>query len=619
MELSDHPRLYLQPNNVLTDSDHPFLEQCLERIRQDADRFATVPEWKVDSKRHNAHLVRAKRNQARILTLLVRWKQTGRERFRRAALQHVEQMGQWQYWSWIAWRKNDPAPDAIFDLSYGENSATLAIAYDILHDTLSAYERTMIVGIAGKHSFASGSLHCRPDAAHWFARPDSNWNTVCAGGLGMLCLAMYEDIPQAAEILPMVENSIAPFMHRLDRTDGGWPEGIGYWNYGMRYAFMYLLSHEAATGQPHPLLALEGVRKTLSFPIDFSPNGRPCSFGDSNRWRPLPFHHAAASRLERDDILVGIDSLLDTEAIAKSCTPDAAEWVILHSECPAQCKPAAGENVIKLYRGLDWGLLADRLPAPNIYLSVRGGSTNAPHTHLDLLSFHCMIDGELLLTNVNDAEYLDTTFSPRRNEIFEISPASKNTLLINGIGIEANSALDSTSIVESGDIKGFRLDATSAMGVSRDGERATEFCGRLILMLGERAFIVIDRVLLPHPGRIESRMHSPARVQTTKQDALIRGKAAKLRVVYDCNVPALLQTARPARTTPGSGEMTTLRWCTGRELFRDMTMAALLCPGDDAATVEIVEEDNAELVFRLAAAGLRRTIKTTEDLHLAGC
>ena len=69
---------------------------------------------------------------------------------------------------------------------------------------------------------------------------------------GMLCLSLYEECADARLLLPRVEQSVAPFFHTLDATGGGWPEGIGYWNYGMRYGFQYLLSHERATGNPAP-------------------------------------------------------------------------------------------------------------------------------------------------------------------------------------------------------------------------------------------------------------------------------------------------------------------------------------------------------------------------------
>src|SRR5690606_4108416 len=110
----------------------------------------------------------------------------------------------------------------------------------------------------------------------WFGKPDSNWNPVCAGGAGMLALAMWDDAPEAAHIVEQAEQCIEPFIRALDSTDGGFPEGIGYWNYGMRYALMYLLSCERARSEPHPLLRSDAIRKTLAFPLDFYPHAQPC-------------------------------------------------------------------------------------------------------------------------------------------------------------------------------------------------------------------------------------------------------------------------------------------------------------------------------------------------------
>ncbi len=122
----------------------------------------------------------------------------------------------------------------------------------------------------------------------WYCPPHFNWNAVCAGGAGLLALAMYDELPEARRVLPRVEKSIDVFMRGLQQTGGGWIEGVGYWDYGMRYAFLYLLSHERATGRSHPLIDLPETKITLGFPTDFSPNGVPCGFGDSNLWRPMP-------------------------------------------------------------------------------------------------------------------------------------------------------------------------------------------------------------------------------------------------------------------------------------------------------------------------------------------
>ena len=170
-----------------------------------------------------------------------------------------------------------------FWLTDGEECACIAIAYDWMYDSLSMAERKTLVDIARNRLLALGLEECRMGGQWWFAKRFSNWNAVCAGGLGMLCLAMYEDCPAAREILPHIEESLSEFIVPLKKTDGGWPEGVGYWNYGMAYAFGYLMSWERSMGKVHPLMKLPATKKTLSFPLDFSPNAMSAGFGDNFR------------------------------------------------------------------------------------------------------------------------------------------------------------------------------------------------------------------------------------------------------------------------------------------------------------------------------------------------
>jgi len=615
-EMKPHPRLYIGRDALARlerEPKLPLLQQAARQVNAEAARYAGMPPLEYPRNVHNEHLLRAREMQRRVVTLLARWRLTGKEDYRKSILQYVRQMGRWKYWSWVTWRAGDPSADAIFDLSYGENSATLAIAYDLLHDGLSLQEKRLFWDVA-RRPFLAGLRHARPGAAWWFGKPDTNWNTVCAGGLGMLALAMYEDAPEARELLPRVEESVAPFMKLLDQTGGAWPEGIGYWNYGMRYAFMYLLSHENATGQEHPLLRLKGVRRTLSFPLDFCPHGQPCSFGDVNRWSPLPFHYAAAKRLGCTDVLGRLDAALERDGVRSETWPDAAEWLLLHpGKTPAKKRLAAGRGGVKLYKGLDWGIIADSMPQPRLYMAVRGGTTKVPHGHRDLLSFHCVIGQERLITDVKPAEYLDTTFSARREELFEMAPPSKNTILINGVGIASDSSLDRTECIRLPGAEGIRLDATMAMGAMRNGA-AVKFCGRLALLLKQRAFLIIDRAVLPHPGRMESRMHTFAAVRPMRGRAVLRGKKERLKVVYACSVPAILCTATVAPTTPTAPAATVLRWCTERCQHTDITMVTLLCPGTGAAKLEL-KEGKSRLSITAAGPDWQATVELTKRLR----
>lgn len=610
--MKPHPRLYVSPDQVhrvkTVPPRGPALTDAARGVELIAEAALKTTDFDYARDVHNEHLNRARVNQGRVVTLIVRWMQTGDRRYRDAAVAHIDAMGAWEYWSWITWRQGNADPKAIFDLSYGENATTLAIAYDLLHADLSPAERKRFQRIAIDRVFPSFLIHTqtteKKKAAWWFCHRASNWNTVCAGGAGMLALAMHEDVPAAAEALRVAEVSIAPYMLELDKTHGAWPEGIGYWNYGMRYAFMYLLSHENATGKKHPMLRRASVRATLRFPLDFCPNGVPCSFGDVNNFHSLPFHFEAARRLGCDDVLAMLVGNVRGLARGFTSWPDAAEMLLLHPRAIPKIPPTSA-SLNRHYKGQDWMVLADHPTKPRLYLAARGGTTKVPHSHLDLLSFHCVVGDEAMITNLSPGEYLDTTFSARRWDLFEMRPDSKNTILINGVGITPDSTVTTTPLrfprLPRTDVAGYRIDATASYGNMRDGA-VTSFCARAILMLDAAAYLIIDRVELPHVGRVESRMHTFAGVTAKDAAATLRGARQRMSVSYACDRPAKLFTAQGAPTTPNTGA-TMLRWCSHKQEIA-FTMATLLVPGAKPGSVKITAEKSGFVVA--AVVGHRR-------------
>jgi hypothetical protein len=231
-------------------------------------------------------------------------------------------------------------------------------------------------------------------------------------------------------------------------------------------------------------------------------------------------------------------------------------------------------------------------------MSLRGGTTEVPHGHRDLLSFHCVIGKERLIANLGTTEYLDTTFSPRRDEIPEVSPTSKNTILINGVGIAKGPALDATELAQLDGAQGIRFEATTAMGEMYDGPAAA-FCGRWALLLDQGAFLIVDHARLPRVGRVETRMHTYAGVETGGDGALLSGEQESLRVAYASNVPALFRTATTAPTTPTDPAATVLRWCTER-LHEDVVLVTLLSPGAAEATVSVAQSQGG---YAIAVSG----------------
>lgn len=579
IHLIPHPRLYIgseQYSQLRTPPESDLLMAAAERVRTQARKLLVDSAIDVDPTAHNWHLLRARIMQKHIFALLVEYKRTGDVTFRSAILTRVRQMAGWEYWSWLAWRANESAPDAIFDLSYGENCTTLAVAFDALRPELNDEETSLFVDTAVQRGLNPYLISIEKDnRVWWHKKPDSNWNTVCNGGAGMLALALADEFPEAPRVLDLVEAGVKPYFELL-QDDGAWPEGIGYWGYGMRYAFMYLLSHERATSEKHPLLERPQTQATLLFPLLFTPNGVPCSFGDVNRFFVLPFHLAIAERYGRWDIIQEVEQRMARENNENSPWPNDAELLLLHPRSRMQKSQSPGEwPRCALMKGLEWGYVADRMPRPAFYASLRGGTTNAPHVHNDLMSFFCVVNDETLIDNVPVDDYYDTTFTPRRFELYETSASSKNTIFINGVST-ANPATVKTRMISDGDFDGFVIDATQAMGPSRFSLAAL-YCGRALVMLQKKALLLIDRVVTQHAALFESRLHTFSKAAFKVDEVQIQGKRERLHLAFAADQPFILRQATGIPSSPTREPDTMIRLVSQKKETA-MTLCCLLTP-----------------------------------------
>jgi len=540
----------------------------------------------------------------RSIALATAFRKTGDPRLRKAAVEHVQELDAVK-----AGRLLPENEKRGFWLSDGEECAGIAIVYDWLYEFLCKEERALLVDLCRRRLLAIGLQDCRKGGQWWFGKHFSNWNAVCAGGLGMLCLAMYDDCPEARRILPHVEESLAEFMTPLRQTDGGWPEGLGYWNYGMAYAFGYMLSWERSTGKVHPLMKLPATKQTLQFPFDFFPNGKPAGFGDNNSFFPSPFHYAAADRFKLERVKGAIDRRLAKAGTGmRGLMGGPAIGCVLHPGTASR-EIKTESRIAKVRKGLGWGVIADSMPEPALYLSIRGGSTNYEHTHLDLLSFRVLVGKEWLIENGRIGPYLQpTAFSRHRFKINELNATYKNTLFINGVGPIPGSATDREQAVRGQGCYGVRMDASSAMVVRNC------FCGRLALMVDDSALVIIDRVQTPGNSRVEARMHSYCDVTFGKTGAVIRGETERLRVTYASLEPAGLFRAETLPVAPTHPSATMMRW-SPISVHAETVLVTLLTPGRAKAAAGVAR-DGRNFLVTLTIEGATREIRVRPSLTL---
>ncbi len=597
-ELTPHPRLFAHPQDFGAidgrfDSADPVASCVRELYHSEvATAAAEVALPDPDVTAHNWHLIRMRQLQQRIVTMLVEYRRTGDARYRELAWQYVKLPAGWDYWSWIDWRgPEDPPTDSYYDLSFGEIGMTLALAYDWLYDELTDEERDLIITMARRQTTAY-LRSIAEGVAGWRDKEYSNWTAVCNGGAGMLALALWEELDNSAEVLEHAEYGITAFFESL-HDDGGWPEGLGYWNYGMRYGFLYLLSHEAATATSHPLMARTGVGNTALFPLLFCPNGQASGFGDSNNFRVFAFHYRLLERLGLQGYVPMLDAIAAREGgFGGGSWPEATLYGLLGPTARDEDTEAIDVPPNKLLGGIKWGYLSDALPNPQTCMTIRGGSLQVPHRHVDLMAFWLVVGDEAMLVNASDGSYIDTTFSGFRFELYGCGPLSKNTILLDGVGVRPDSISQTRSFEHNGCFA-IQLDTSDCFGGEYYRGASVEHCSRTFVNLGEQRYLIVDRARFATHGQFEARFHTflPTDIGAEQQTVAITGKESTVKLRFACTQPVAL---RQALSTPvvATQPADTILQVQSQELIEAITLVTLIDLAEHDERLRVNEQDD---------------------------
>jgi len=110
----------------------------------------------------------------------------------------------------------------------------------------------------------------------------------------------------------------------------------------------------------------------------------------------------------------------------------------------------------------------------------------AGHGMLDLLSFKCRVNGQLMITDQVDS-YNAVTFTGRGTDLYTRSAASKSTLFVDGLGCAKDVECEVTEVVKGDGLLGIRIDGS---GIFMPYWRRHMFIGRLFLMVENRYWLV---------------------------------------------------------------------------------------------------------------------------------
>jgi len=620
LKLKKHPRLfakadmtaYLQENLA-----NPYVKQEANNVLADADKLVKQKPLTWDDITGPLYPT-SHEIGSQVENLTWAWALTQDPKYRKAAFKRVKALTEFTHISCEANKKRPADQQDFFCLTYGWHAVAIGYLHDMCSPDLTDDEDAILMAFLDKHLMKHAE-RCLESPPWWVNTEWSNWNGVCAGGMGILALSFYDKVPVAKKLVDFVDKSLDAYLGSYDSLSGGCPEGTGYYNYGMQFAIPYLQCWESATGRKHPAMKIKGLGTSLNFPMDF----HHITFGDNDGWGPTGYHFWLAERMGLSTAALKAASYITVDPKAKSASkgkvvganrgtllPVAAS-VPTPAEVKAFLKKQARKKtpVARVYKGMAWAAIADNEANPSLRMTVRGNTTaKAGHASQDQFSFKCMINGERMISDQHDRP--GVSFTKRGNDVYGRSSASKSGLFIEGLGCDIHMDEDTTEVVKKKDITGIRVHG----GKCYLHRWQNAFIGRLFLLVDGKYWIIVDR---QNAGAncMEARFHTFAESRHGKDWVRMKSGKERMTMSFASFDKAVLQTSAGMPTWPD--EQTTIyRWITS-ERKNDNVLVSALNPGNDRLGLKLRREARGSVIIEVTEPGGKtRKIKVSKELRL---
>lgn len=372
------------------------------------------------SGRKNAATIAARGLQGRIFDLVIANAIDRNAAYISRAVEELRNLIGWSRWV-------DPSEtDLTVDLCTAETALAAVIGLDWLWDELDDAFRAKAVSRLRERVIQPYVASVRDGSAWWYETVN-HWNAVINAACGIVGIALNDDDDNAGRALDLATKGLRKFFNDLG-DGGGWNEGIGYWGYAMRYIALFGETC-ARIVDDRSIWHYRGMKHTGSFPLYFSPNGYPASFGYAAKM-PL---HGSLYLLDKYLDCGEITWWLDTFAFGHDV--DTTDWsqgvfILFRPDRDSPPKEPLMEPV-KVYADVGWAAMADRWPKPGFYVAAKTGDLSVNYSQRDMNSIQLQVGGEMLLVDMGHFHHRDNSyFSRPGEEMFEMHSKLHNTAIL---------------------------------------------------------------------------------------------------------------------------------------------------------------------------------------------
>lgn len=324
-------------------------------------------------------------------------------------------------------------------LDVAEMTMAVSIGYDWLFDKLSPESRQII-----RDAILKKGLEPSMDSKYnSFLKVTNNWNQVCNAGMTFGAIAIAEDQPELSKsIIDRALNSIQLPMAEY-KSNGAYPEGYGYWNYGTSFNVMFLSAIDKYLNSDNGLSKLPGFMETAGFLQNMTGvTGQCFNWSDSGLGGSLsPAMFWFAQKTNNPSILWVEKGYLQKDL--SKYTRDRLLPAIMIWGKGIQLDKVT-EPASKLYVGQGVSpvcMMRTSWTDPNaIFVGFKAGSASANHAHMDIGSFVMEANGIRWASDfgMQDYESIESkgiqlfgrTQDAQRWTVFRLTNRVHNTLTI---------------------------------------------------------------------------------------------------------------------------------------------------------------------------------------------
>lgn len=369
-----------------------------------------------------------------------------------------------------------------------------------------------------------------PDKYWWANAFHSNWCAVCCGAIGAAAIMFKLEEPYLSRLLTEVIHRLNRYLDHFD-SEGGWVEGIGYWNFGLTHLVrfadaLYKVTEGKLNLFEHPKLRVAGFFPVYCFlsPDDFV-NFNDCASTvklSADLIKSLTVNTSTGTELAwlleelPDHRLNKLESLRN---LRKQTLPE----------------PRIPDKLYRHFKGIGWLITRkswqDRL-AP--VLAVKTGNNGEPHNHIDVGQFIFHVFGENFLSDLGAGLYNRSYFSERRYENPFCGAKGHSLIFIDGksegIGKEFEGKIAEFKPGEKKD--SVVLDLTRAYP-----SQLADKVMRKLFFLKDRpdgGLILEDEVKTKKKASIESRLQIQGKVRVVgKKQIILKGRLGNVRIALE--------------------------------------------------------------------------------------